>query len=180
MLCRARAGDQTAVAEIVQRCTPMLRAIARRYLRTEAEVDDVLQDVWITFVQNLHRIREPAATRGWLARVLTHTAGRAGQRAQRSEPVAEVGAAAADADTAVTAVRNVWREELRGRLNDALQVLRPEDRRLVVLLASDREPDYRTVSRTTGRPIGSIGPTRMRAIHRLRHQPSLAELDRTA
>jgi DNA-directed RNA polymerase specialized sigma24 family protein len=86
----------------------------------------------------------------------------------------------ADADAADVAMHNLWLEELRERMDDALEALRPEDRRLVVLLARDRRPDYRAVSRVTGRPIGSLGPTRKRAIQRLRNQPSLADLDRTA
>ena len=176
MLLRARAGDQAAIGEIIERCTPMLRALARRYVANPAEVDDVLQDVWLTFVQNLDRIHEPAATRGWLVRVLTHTAWRAQRRAGRAVPTADVGERAAVHDTEDAALRRVWCDELRDRLTPALRALRPADRRLVVLLASDRQPDYRTVSRLVRRPVGSIGPTRQRALERLRRQPSLADV----
>jgi RNA polymerase sigma factor (sigma-70 family) len=176
MLVRARAGDQAAIGEIIERCTPMLRALARRYVANPAEVDDVLQDVWLTFVQNLDRIHEPAATRGWLVRVLTHTAWRAQRCAGRAVPTADVGERQALHDTEDAALRRVWCDELRERLTPALRALRPADRRLVVLLASDRQPDYRTVSRLVRRPVGSIGPTRQRALERLRRQPSLADV----
>jgi RNA polymerase sigma factor (sigma-70 family) len=180
LVWRARAGDQEAVGEIVERCTPMLRAVARRYVYSDADVDDIVQEVWITFVKHIDGIREPAATRGWLVRVLSHAAARAAQRARRAERAAGFGMADADSDPADVAVRKVWLEELRGRLGPALQALRPEDRRLVLLLSGEGAPDYRTVSRLTGRPIGSIGPTRMRAMARLRRQPSLAGLDSCA
>jgi DNA-directed RNA polymerase specialized sigma24 family protein len=62
----------------------------------------------------------------------------------------------------------------------ALRTLRPDDRRVVVLLAGERQPDYRSVSRLVNRPIGSIGPTRQRALDRLRRQPSLAGIDPAA
>jgi RNA polymerase sigma factor (sigma-70 family) len=176
MLVRARAGDQAAIGEIIERCTPMLRALARRYVANPAEVDDVLQDVWLTFVQNLDRIHEPAATRGWLVRVLTHTAWRAQRCSARAVPTADVGERAAVHDTEDAALRRVWCDELRERLTPALRALRPADRRLVVLLASERQPDYRTVSRLVRRPVGSIGPTRQRALERLRRQPSLADV----
>jgi RNA polymerase sigma factor (sigma-70 family) len=175
MMLRARAGDRAAIGEIVERCTPMLRALAHRYVDNAAEVDDVVQDVWVTFVQNLDRIREPAATRGWLVRVLTHTAWRAQSRARRSVPTADLGEGAAHHDTEDAALRRVWCEELRARLTPALRALRPDDQRLVVLLAGERRPDYRTVSKLVNRPIGSIGPTRQRALERLRRQPSLAD-----
>jgi RNA polymerase sigma factor (sigma-70 family) len=173
MVVRARAGDEGAIGEIVERCTPMLRAVARRCVARASDVDDVVQDVWLTFVQNLDRIREPAATRGWLVRVVTHTAWRAQQRAGRCVPTADLDAGASDGDTEDAALRQVWCEDLRRRLAPALGALRAEDRRLVVLLASDGQPDYRTVGEVVGRPIGSIGPTRQRALERLRRQPSL-------
>lgn len=174
MVLRARVGDRAAVGEIVERCTPMLRALARRYVSNAAEVDDVVQDVWVTFVQNLERIREPAATRAWLVRVLMHTAWRAQSRAARAVPTAELGDGSSHDDTEDIALHRVWCEDLRARLAPALRALRPEDRRLVVLLAGDRQPDYRTVSEMLNRPVGSIGPTRQRALARLRRQPSLA------
>jgi DNA-directed RNA polymerase specialized sigma24 family protein len=52
--------------------------------------------------------------------------------------------------------------------------LRPEDRRLVLLLSEHDRPDYRTISRLVDRPVGSIGPTRQRALERMRRQPELA------
>jgi RNA polymerase sigma factor (sigma-70 family) len=180
LLLRARAHDERAVAEIVERCTPMLRALAGRYLTDRSAVDDVVQDVWVTFVQNMHRIHEPAATRGWLVQVLTHTAWRAERRARRSVATPDMSDAAGHDDTEDAALRRVWCDELRTRFTPALQALRPADRRLVVLLAGARQPDYRSVSRLTNRPVGSIGPTRQRALHRLRHQPSLAGLDPAA
>jgi RNA polymerase sigma factor (sigma-70 family) len=174
LLLRARTGDQRAVGEIVERCTPMLRALARRYVARASEVDDVVQDVWVTFVQNLHRIHEPVATRAWLVQVVTHTAWRAQSKAARAVPTADIGDSATPDDTEDIALRRVWCEELRARVTPALRVLRPADRRLVVLLAQDRPPDYRTVSRLLNRPVGSIGPTRQRALARLRREPSLA------
>jgi RNA polymerase sigma factor (sigma-70 family) len=180
LLLRARANDERAIGEIVERCTPMLRALARRFVADPSEVDDVVQDVWVTFVQHLDHIHEPAATRGWLVQVLIHTAWRAQRRARRSVPTADVGEAAAHDDTEAAALRRVWCDEVRRRLMPALRTLRPDDRRLVILLAGERQPDYRSVSRLVNRPIGSIGPTRQRALLRLRREPSLAGIDPAA
>jgi DNA-directed RNA polymerase specialized sigma24 family protein len=59
-------------------------------------------------------------------------------------------------------------------LKAALMDLRPADRRLVLLLSKDDRPDYRTISALVDRPVGSIGPTRQRALERLRRRPELA------
>ena len=42
---------------------------------------------------------------------------------------------------------------------------------MLVLLASQAEPDYETVSQTLAMPIGSIGPIRRRSIERLQGHP---------
>jgi RNA polymerase sigma factor (sigma-70 family) len=174
LVLRARVGERAAVEEIVERCSPMLRALARRHVSNAAEIDDIVQDVWVAFVQNLDRIREPAATRAWLVRVLTHTAWRAQSRSARAVPVADVGEGASPEDTEDAALRRVWCDDLKERLAPALRTLRPEDRHLVVLLAGAGRLDYRTVSRVLHRPVGSIGPTRQRALARLRRHPALA------
>jgi hypothetical protein len=44
-----------------------------------------------------------------------------------------------------------------------------------LLMASD-SPDYARISQTTGRPMGSIGPTRQRLLERLRRDPDIRHL----
>jgi RNA polymerase sigma factor (sigma-70 family) len=176
LVARARSGDQGALDEIVDRCSPMLRAVARRYVRRPADVEDVVQDVWVSFVEHLDHIRSPEATRAWLARVATHAAWRACRRLDRAAPVAELGHWSSLDDTEESGLRNARRAEVEGPLRAALDDLRPADRRLVERLVADDRPDYRTISEELGRPIGSLGPTRQRALARLRRQPAIARL----
>jgi RNA polymerase sigma factor (sigma-70 family) len=176
LVARARSGDQGALDEIVDRCSPMLRAVARRYVRRPADVDDVVQDVWVIFVEHLDLIRSPEATRAWLARVATHAAWRACRRLDRSAPVADVGQWSASDDTEESGLRSAHRAEVRGPLRDALDGLRPADRRLLELLVAEDRPDYRAISQALDRPIGSLGPTRQRVLTRLRRQPGIARL----
>jgi RNA polymerase sigma factor (sigma-70 family) len=171
---RARAGDGRAMAAIVERCSPMVRAVARRYVG-EADADDVAQDVWLAFIEHLDQIKVPAATRGWLAQVTTRAAWRARKRLDRSAPTDDLGdRVVAPDDTEERGLAAVTRGEASARLGDALGELRAADRRLVLLLSADDRPDYRTISGLVGRPVGSIGPTRQRAFERLRRQPALA------
>jgi RNA polymerase sigma factor (sigma-70 family) len=172
----ARGGDRAALDAIVERCTPMLQSVARRYLHSPADVEDVVQDVWLTFVENIGRIRTPAATRGWLVTVATHAAWRAQRRASRAAPVADVDQWWADDDTEATGLDRAYGQELRQPLAAALGQLRPGDRRLLELLAAGDRPDYRAISQELGRPVGSIGPTRQRVFERLRRQPALEQL----
>jgi RNA polymerase sigma factor (sigma-70 family) len=176
LVCRARTGDRSAMNQIVDRCTPMVRAVAHRYVSNPADVDDVVQDAWLSLVEHLDTIRSPAATRAWLVQVTTHAAWRNRRKVLRAPPDAEVDERAADDDTAELGLSHVWCEQLRQPLAEAVRALRPEHRRLVELLAADEPPDYRTASKLLNRPIGSIGPTRQRALERLRRHPALSHL----
>jgi RNA polymerase sigma factor (sigma-70 family) len=171
---RARRGDGAAVAAIVDRCGPMVRSVARRYVG-EAEADDVAQEVWLAFVEHVDRIKVPAATRGWLVQVATRAAWRARRRLDRATPTGDLDdRVVAPDDPEERGLAAVTRAEAAAHLDQALAGLRPADRWLMQLLSADDRPDYRTVSGMVGRPIGSIGPTRQRALERLRRQPALA------
>ena len=46
-LLRLEAGDAQALAELYDRYTPLLFPLARRILRSTADAEDALQDVWL-------------------------------------------------------------------------------------------------------------------------------------
>ena len=56
----------------------------------------------------------------------------------------------------------------------ALEQLSERDRTLLRMLAADPMPSYEEIGAALDMPIGSIGPTRARALERLRRK--LAEL----
>jgi DNA-directed RNA polymerase specialized sigma24 family protein len=62
----------------------------------------------------------------------------------------------------------VLAEEARRAVARAVTQLPLKRRELVRLLFSAAEPNYAEVSRLVGLPIGSIGPTRQRALKTLR------------
>lgn len=51
-------------------------ALAYKILGRDAEVEDVVQDVFLAAVSGLHRLREPAAVKGWLASATVNVASR--------------------------------------------------------------------------------------------------------
>ena len=57
-----------------------------------------------------------------------------------------------------------------------LAYLSPRQRELIVLMTQDPPPTYAEISERTGIPIGAIGPTRVRALARLRESPALRAL----
>ncbi len=50
--------------------------IGRRFLGSSAEVDDLIQDVFLATVRDVHKVKDPARLRAWLATVATRMAKR--------------------------------------------------------------------------------------------------------
>jgi RNA polymerase sigma factor (sigma-70 family) len=154
----------------------MVRTIARRNVRYEDDVDDVVQDVWLSFAKSLARIRSPEALRGWLSSVTKRAAWRASAHHSRAVPVSELRDLPAQEDHESTVVDRLYGAQFLRALAEALDRLKADDRRMVILLTRASRPDYRRVSELTGRPIGSIGPTRQRVLSQLRTDPAIRTL----
>lgn len=71
---RAADGDTAAFAVLVRRHTPMMRAYARQVLPGTADVDDVVQEVWVVAWQRLEELSDPGKVRSWLMRITGRTA----------------------------------------------------------------------------------------------------------
>jgi RNA polymerase sigma-70 factor (ECF subfamily) len=72
----AQRGDRVAFAELYQRFTRMVHGIvlARTARGARADVDDVVQDVFLIALERIVDLREPAAFGGWLAAIARHRA----------------------------------------------------------------------------------------------------------
>ncbi len=66
--------------------------------------------------------------------------------------------------------------ERQRALAEAVECLSASDRKLVSLFVDERDLDYREISAISGRPVGSLGPTRDRIIRKMRHAQPLAEM----
>lgn len=71
---RAADGDTAAFAALVRRYTPMMRAYARRILPGTADVDDVVQEAFITAWEQLSRLDDLAQVKSWLMRITSRKA----------------------------------------------------------------------------------------------------------
>src|SRR5581483_6958060 len=76
----AAAGDGRAWESLVRRYTPVLRATARGFGLSPADVDDVVQTTWLAALVHIRRLRNPEAIRGWLVTTARRAAMRTPQR----------------------------------------------------------------------------------------------------
>lgn len=71
---RAADGDTAAFRVLVIRYGPLMRAYAARILNASDEVDDVVQDAFITAWQRLPELENPAVVKSWLMRIVSRKA----------------------------------------------------------------------------------------------------------
>ena len=67
LVTRAAGGDPAAWDEIVERYAPLVWGICARFQLSNHDREDVSQNVWLLLVEQLGKLREPAALPGWIA-----------------------------------------------------------------------------------------------------------------
>jgi RNA polymerase sigma factor (sigma-70 family) len=164
----AARGDQPSWAELVDRYAGLVWSIARAHRLGDADAADVSQATWTRLVEHLDRLEDPAAVGGWLATTARRECLRVLRQSSRYDLCEEVPEPAGGADGALDAA--LLTAERDAVLWRAFAALPARDRALLRLLASDPAPSYEEISAGLGMPIGSIGPTRARALERLRRE----------
>jgi RNA polymerase sigma factor (sigma-70 family) len=173
LVTRAAGSDQGAWNELVERYAPLVWAICNRYRLSNHDIEDVGQSVWLLLVEQLGKLREPAALPGWLAtttkreclRVVT-TAQRLGTRLDDTQEFAD--------DVMID--EEILRAERDAGLRAAFAELPPRCRQMLSMMISDPPHSYAEISATMGIPMGSIGPQRARCLDRLRRSDALIAL----
>lgn len=164
----AAAGDQRAWEALVHEFDGLVATIARAHRLCSADVADVSQATWLKLVEHIDQIKDPARIGAWLATIARRECLRVLSSGRRhvpfgvDEPQSDVHESPPD-EAILTADRDLvlWHGFMR---------LRSTDRKLLRLLTADSSPTYEQISSTLGMPIGSIGPTRARALRRLRSE----------
>jgi RNA polymerase sigma factor (sigma-70 family) len=177
LVIRARNGDERAWAALVERYAPLIWSLCRRYRLDAIDTADVGQNVWLLLVNQLGKLRDPAALPGWLATTTRRECTRVLNKAQvphaaRYEPDAEN----IPDGQAETIEQGLLAAERHAALREAFTHLPPRDQQLIALLTEDPPVPYAEISARLGIPVGSIGPNRRRCLDKLRHHPAIAKL----
>jgi RNA polymerase sigma factor (sigma-70 family) len=166
----AARGDSRAWESLVERFTPALRAAARGFRLTPTELDDVVQDTWLAAFRHIGKLQKPESIGSWLLVTARRQALRSRQRTVREiltdEPIDAIAPGAAPEEIVIAAER-------RRAVHSAVRRLPLRQRLVVGALLSTPNDSYIHLSSQLAMPIGSIGPTRDRALTRLRRDPQL-------
>jgi RNA polymerase sigma factor (sigma-70 family) len=161
----ARRGDTAAWDQLVRRFDNVVSSTVRRYRLQDADARDAAQRTWLRLVEHHRQLQNPEALGGWLAT----TAARECLQILRGRQWMELRAEAHDVvDPAGEPETRVVDAVTVAQLRRLMARLPPRSRILLDALFEDDPLPYAELSRRTGIPIGSIGPTRARALRHLR------------
>ncbi|MCA9753847.1 MAG: sigma-70 family RNA polymerase sigma factor [Gemmatimonadetes bacterium] len=174
LVARCARGDDRAWRELVDRYRRLIYTIPYRMGLDPDEADDVFQITFTRLAERIDRLERPDRVRAWL--VTTARRLSLGLVAKRTPDDSEEILARIE-DPGESPSDEVARLEDEQLVRQALLQLGARCAELLSLLyfpqASGAPATYEEVSARLDMPIGSIGPTRMRCLKKLR-----AEFDR--
>lgn len=165
---QAAAGDQRAWNGLVQEFGSMIWAVARAHRLREADAADVSQAAWLWLLEHLGQLKEPARVGAWLATTARRECLRVLRENERRILYGEDGPEYPSTD--ISPGQSVLLGERDEALWRSFSGLRASDQALLRLLMADPRPRYEEIAAALDMPIGSIGPTRQRALERLRRE----------
>lgn len=159
-------GDSRAWASLVDRYGRLVWAVAQRSSLSPDDQAEVFQNTWVVAVEELPRLREPAAFSGWIAQIARHQS----LRIRRGYGIARKSmahVAREDVDESRPEEPVAVLEE-RMKVGDAVgRIGRKCADLLQALYYEDPPPAYTEIAKRLGMRIGSIGPTRARCLEKL-------------
>lgn len=163
----ARSGCPKAWMELVDQYSGLVWYVINSYRLDAATAQDAVQDTWLTAVEKLDQVRQPDRFGSWIAAVARNTATAEYRRAQRQ---VLVGSEFDRYDSEIEETDRMVEWDEREALTRAFSDLDSDEQQLLRLTVIDPELSYEDVAWALGRPVGSIGPSRARALKKLRHK----------
>jgi len=164
LVARCRAGDESAWAELVERFSRYVYAIATQAFRlSEHDAEDVFQEVFTRTYQHLDRLRDDAAIRPWLAQLTRNLCLDRLRETSRLQPT--------DEDLEATGAYDATLEQLDDALSiqEALTELGEPCGELLDRFFA-RDESYRTIGNELELPAGTIASRLSRCLTKLRGQ----------
>jgi len=164
----AAADDRGGWDALLREFGGLIWTVARAHRLCDADAADVAQATWLSLLEHVNDVRDPARIAGWLRttarRECLRVLREGGKYAPFGDDTPEREAPDAPLiDQLLVAERNraLWR---------GVERLGHRDQALLRSLVAEPRPSYQELAAALKMPIGSIGPTRARALRRLRRE----------
>jgi RNA polymerase sigma factor (sigma-70 family) len=162
LVARCRAGDQAAWGELVERFSRYVYAISVQAFRlSEADAEDVFQEVFARAYQHLDKLRDDAAVKPWLAQLTRRLCIDRLRATARERPVADEELAGAEADETLVLLDEAL------AVHEALAAV-PEHCREILDRFFARDESYKTIGDALDLPSGTIASRISRCLARMK------------
>jgi RNA polymerase sigma-70 factor, ECF subfamily len=162
LVARCRAGDQQAWADLVDRFSRYVYAISTQAFRlSDADAEDVFQEVFARAYQHLDGLRDDAAVRPWLGQLTRRLCIDRLRFAARERPATDEELEPAGVDDTLSRLEEAM------TVHEALAET-PEHCREVLDRFFARDESYRTIGEALDLPAGTIASRISRCLARLR------------
>ena len=168
LVAAAQTGDNRPWEELVGRFGGMVEAVAAGFRLQEADVADAVQNTWLHAVEHLRSLREPERFGGWLKMIAYRESLALPMRARHEYLDATVAEHVVEPSPGPEA--QALAAEMRRAVRAAVDSLTGRRRTIVVTLFYRPRVDYALAAEVAGVPMGSVGPTRARALLILRER----------
>jgi RNA polymerase sigma factor (sigma-70 family) len=159
---RCRNGEPGAWDELVERFSRYVYAVCTRGFRlTEADAEDVFQDVFARAYTHLDSLRDDSALKPWIAQLTRRLCIDSVARGRREQPVAE--------PIQEGVARDLEEIEEAFAVREALTAL-PEPCQEILDRFFTRDQSYRTISADLDLPAGTVASRIARCLGKLREQ----------
>lgn len=176
LVAGAERGDAGAWQDLVDRYSPLVASVVRGFRLQRHDADDIAQTVWLRLVEHLGDLREKQALPKWIMSVTRNECLRLVKTSKRVRPLDPTDEhAGLDRGEPTEPDDELLKAERHQALLVAFAELPESQRALLMLLIADPPVPYTEISERLGIPVGSIGPTRARALRKLRERSRIAE-----
>jgi RNA polymerase sigma factor (sigma-70 family) len=162
-----REGDVGAWRRLLETYQPLVFSVPRRYGLSREDAADITQRTFIILVQAMDTLAEDTNLGAWLTTVARRHTWRRLRRNNR-ETAGEQGSSGEGA-ALLANDEDVEQWELNQWLNYGLsRIGKPCRDLLSALYLEPEQPSYAEIAARLGMAVGSVGPTRIRCLKRLR------------
>jgi RNA polymerase sigma factor (sigma-70 family) len=158
-------GDEAAWAQLFATYNSVLLSIANSFRLNHEQAEDAAQTTWLLLLKDIRKVREPEKVGAWLSVAMRRQCIRMASSRAREDLRGDW--RADEVSTAESPEDQVLCAEAHAELWRAIGGLPLRQRQVLEALSATPRPSYRRVAAQLAMPVGSVGPTRDRALRRL-------------
>lgn len=168
---KAQAGDREALLQLILAEKDELYKLCYIYLRNRADCEDILQDLMLTLIDNIHKLRNPAAFYLWVRKIIINCCYRKLNHSRKFNnlaidihPLQNL-----DQDKQLFGTRNADLDQIEGHL-DLLKALDqlPKRQKNVIVLHYFADLKLEDVGQILACPSGTVKSRLHKALSQLR------------